>query len=541
VTPIFLYSNSVFDEKWKNILHLDLKNFGKYNPYFYLSYPDVNSKNELKEDLKQIRLLNKSFICSFPYRYIFLKKYFKLPDFNLKKCKNLQNFLNSFRDEKKIGIVFSSEYSSSPQSSFGHVMLIFINNKSFLNSDVVHFAAKTKKEGFFKYSYDGLVGNFDAFYIREKLFKKVYLYNVLQQRTMFIYYLNFSENEINKLLLHLYELQKYKAKYYFISYNCSSATLDLLRIIDSKVKYKNLILPIDSVRLVKKHILKIDKLIPLNKQIILLVDKMSPKEKSIFKKKIMGMYHGDLKKLSNIIKETLNKYYEYSFRKYHYVFGDYNEVKKLHYKEVKINTNKVLNPLNKVQPSEIKILISKQYTEFDYRLFNIDKYDYQNNLTDEKTYRVFDINVIYDKKFIFNKLDFYKTESLAKIYYPYVVPLSWRVYMGLNRENKFNSLLFNYELGAGQSYQSKILFNYFVSLGFNLGKYSNIYLKPEINIIFYYKNMKFYGNFYKKLGSNYYKNNIGITYKTNNYDAVLVQYQKDKFDDKIKLGFYHTF
>jgi len=540
---VLLLNAHSFTDEWKNILHLNLKNFGDENFYFYLSYPNVTAENELREDLKQIKKLNKNFICNFPYRYKFLSKYYKLPKFDLKHCKQLQNFLDSFKDEYKLGIVFSSEYSSSPQSSFGHTMLIFINRKSFLNSDVIHFAAKTKKEGFFKYSYDGLVGNFDAFYIREKLFKKVYLYNVLQQRTMFVYYLDFSEKDINNLLLHIYELQKFKAKYYFINYNCASAVLDLLRIEDKNIpQLKSLILPIDSVKLSKKHIIKIKKLIPLNKQIILLVNKMSPMERKIFKQKIMGKYKGDLETLPNIVKYTLNKYYEYSFRRYHFVFGDYDEVKNLHYKELKIDTNKIINPLKKVQPMELKFFASKQYLEFNIRPFNIDKFDYQNNLTDEKTYKIFNVSVIYgDKNLYLNKLDFFETESLSKIYYPYIVPKSWKVYMGLNRNNQYKSLLLNYELGIGQSYQMSILLNYFFSLGFNLDKYNDVYLKPEINLIYYYKNFKYYFNTYKKIGDNYYKILFGCTYKYNNYDALMLQYQKDKFNNRIKVGFYLSF
>jgi len=533
-----------FDEEWRTVLHLNNKNFGKYNSSFYISYPFVNAKNELNQDLELIKEKNKNFICNFPYRYIFLKKYYNLPSFDLDKCKKLQTFIKSFKDEKKLGLVFSSEYSSSTESSFGHVMLILINNKSFINSDVIHFAAKAKKEGFFKYSYDGLAGNFDAFYIREKLFKKIYLYNILQQRTMFIYYLNTNNIQFNNFLLHLYELKKFKAKYYFRDFNCASATLDLLKIIYPSINYNKLVVfPINDIEKIKNKTSNIKILIPLNKQIILLLNKMNKQDKLLLNQVINNKYKGSLDILPNIVKETLNKLYEYKFRKYHYIYGNYEQIKKLKFQTIMLDKNKIVKPLDKPLPSKIALYMnSNNNLEIDIRPFLISEQDYQKNLTDEKHYEVFTSKLEFKQNQVYlNEFDIFTSKSMAKIYYPYIVPISKKSSMGFNRKNIKNKLTFNCEFGVGQSFQHGILFNYFLLFGFDYGAYNSIYLKPEINVIYYYKNLKFYSiNNIKIFDHNYYSNIEGITYKYNNI-SLSMEYKNTKKDNIYKLGIYYDF
>jgi len=534
-----------FTKEWKTILHLNNKNFGQYNPDFYISYPFVSDKNELIQDLQLIQEKDKNFICNFPYRYKFLKKYYKLPNFDLNSCKQLQKFLVSFKDEKKIGLVFSSEYSSSTESSFGHVMLILINDKSFLNSDVIHFAAKVKKEGFFKYSYDGLMGNFDAFYIREKLFKKIYLYNILQQRTMFIYYLDVKTKQFNDFLLHLYELKKFKAKYYFRNYNCASATLDLLKVIYPSIDYSRLVIfPINDIEKIKNKTSNIKILIPLNKQIILLLNKMNDEEKLLFNQVMNNKYKGNLKNLPNIVKETLNKLYEYKFRRYHYIYGNYEQVKKLKFKSIVLDTKQIIKPLDKPLPTEVSLYENSHHNiEIYFRPFLISEIDYQKNLTDEKQYEVFTSKLEIKRNNIYlNEFNIFTSKAMAKIYYPYITPISKISSMSFNRENIENKLTFNYEFGIGQSFQSSFLFNYFIIFGFDYGKYDSIYIKPEINIIYYYKNFKFYSiSSIKIFDHNYYSNIEGVTYKYNNNFGVSIEYQNNKKDTNYKIGIYYNF
>jgi hypothetical protein len=511
-----------FVTQWKYILHLNNKNFAKFNKNFYLSYPYVNFYNEFILNLNEIKNNNKNFICNFPYRYLFLKKYYKLPNYNLGKCKKLQNFIKNF-SKQKLGIVFSAEYSSSPQSSFGHVMLIFKNKNSLLNSDVIHFAAKANhKDGFLKYSYNGLSGNYPAFYIREKFFKKHYLYNIIQQRTMYIYWLNFNKNDIKNLIYHIYELRKFKAKYYFLKVNCSSALIDLIKIIDPDphINSNNKILPflpIDSIKLLKNKIVRTQVLYPLEIQIILLEKKLSNKERNIFYNIVtLQKVDYNLKDRSDTFKELLYKYYRYKFTKYHFVYPNYNIIEKLNFKSTKINYSNInKDPLHKTQPSEINLkYMNHNKFILSFRPFLIDIKDNQKNILNRKIYKIFTPEFLVNNSNIkLNKLDIYNIKSLNVNYTPYLKPFSWGINIDLNRENKRNILCFNTEINYGYTYNiiGNTVFSFLGGIGIDTRKsYNNFYLKPEIYLLKNFNKSSFTVHMYYKTFENY--KNLDISY-----------------------------
>lgn len=520
----FSYFNKDFISQWKNILHLETKNFGEINKYFYLSYPYVNYYNELILDLNEIRKRNKKFICNFPYRYLFLKKYFNLSDFDLKQCNQLQKFVQNFSKEK-LGIVFSAEYSSSPQSSFGHVMLIFEDKNSLLNSDVVHFAAKPdSKDGFFKYSYKGLTGGYPAFYIREKFFRKHYLYNIIQQRTMFIYWLNYDKNDIKNLIYHIYELRKFQAKYYFLTVNCSSALIDLIKVIDHKINDRKIypFLPIYSVFYLKHRIVSEQILYPLEVQIVLLEHKLSENEKKIFYNILtLKNINYDIKNRSNTFKELLYKYYLYKFTKYHFVYPNYNKVEQLSFKLNDVNySNVTLDPLHKPLPSKISFqyLNDNEYL-ISFRPFLIDLQDKQKNILDRKIYEIFTPEFLIKKDNVkLNKFYIYHLKSFNINYSPYLKPFSWGISLNLNRENKKKLLCFNTEINYGYTYNIKnIIFSFLGGIGIDLNKnYNHIYIKPEIYLLKNFYNSSITIHLYYKTFENYKKINIAYNYYINN-------------------------
>ena len=513
--------------QWSNVLHLENKNFGNINKYFYLSYPYVNAYNELILDLNEIKNHNKKFICNFPYRYLFLKKFYKLPEYNLSNCKQLQNFVNGFSKEK-IGIVFSAEYASSPQSSFGHVMLIFKDKHSLLNSDVVHFAAKPNMhDGFFKYSYNGLTGKYPAFYIREKFFKKHYLYNIIQQRTMYIYWLDFNKTDIKNLIYHIYELRKFQARYYFTTVNCSSALIDLIKVIDNNIPFQDNkivpFLPIESVKLLKNRVKKLQILYPLEIQIVLLEKKLSNKERKVFFDIVtLKKTDYDVSKFSDTFKELLYKYYRYKFTKYHFVYPNYNKVEKLSFKSVPIDYSHIgKDPLHSTQPSEINL----KYMEnnkfiITFRPFLIDIKDNQHSILSRKVYKIFTPEILIKNSNIqLYKFYLFDVKSLNINYNPYLKPFSWGLSLNLNRENKKRLLCFNTEINYGYTYNIyDTVFSILGGTGIDLGKsYNKIYLKPEMYIIKNFKNSSFILQAYYKTFENYKKIDFSYNFYIKNF------------------------
>ena len=188
---------------WQKLIHNQNNENQIVSKEFYLS---SNKNATQKEEFEATKKLFKSSngleaACAFPARYEFIKSNFSdIPIYNLQSCKELNRYLDSFPKDK-LSIVFTSEYTNNPSSAFGHIMLLFSKDNTPLEvGDVVHFAAKTStNDGFLKYSYKGMTGQYNGYFIREPFFKKIYEYNTLEQRYMYIYTLDLTKDEIKML------------------------------------------------------------------------------------------------------------------------------------------------------------------------------------------------------------------------------------------------------------------------------------------------------------------------------------------------------
>ncbi|MDD3056389.1 MAG: DUF4105 domain-containing protein [Aliarcobacter sp.] len=264
------------------------------------------------------------------------------------------------------------------------MMLLFSNENEPLEiGDVVHFAAKTSTDdNFLKYSYKGMTGQYNGYFIREPFFKKIYEYNTLEQRYMYIYTLDFTKEEIRTILYHLYELRKATFKYYFLDGNCASQTTDLLNIINIKNYKKSFYyLPIQTVSDIKDRIKNKDRFIPLLNKLNLLIQKMTPEEKKLFNELIEIQKEID-KNTPNIVKEAMVIYTTFNFRRFHNIHKNYENVMSQNYQKQNIKDD-TPDPLLKTKPSNIGLGYytnkNENYFAIQYRPLFIDLFDIQNN------------------------------------------------------------------------------------------------------------------------------------------------------------------
>ena len=478
---IYLYAN-----QWNNLLHYsNNKNQIISNEFFLTDSINPTPKEELNATIEALKGTDGNIIaCNFPARYIYLQQHnYQIPKYNLSQCKDLNIFLDSFNKDK-VSLVFSSEYTNNPSSAFGHTMLLFTsNNKSIHIGDAVHFAAKTNRnDGFFKYSYNGFNGKYKGYFIREPFFKKIYEYNTLEQRYMYIYHLDFSKEQIKFLLYHLFELRKATFKYYFMHGNCATQTTDLLNVISGYNRKNNLYyLPIDTITQYKSHIVSKQKFIPLINKLNLLISQMTSKEKEIFYDVIKTNKNIDAN-YPDIVKEALLYYSTFKFRRFHLWYKNYDNIMQQKFIQQKVNDNSK-DPLQKTQPSTIAMGIyhtnNENYLDFGYRPLFIDLFDIQFNTTQQSTVDTltFDMIVNHDNVYL-QRFDLVNIKSYAtqnKFY----KPLSWSLYSGINRDNTENNLKFNNEFGIGKTnnYFQIIKLNMMLNIGLDN---SDIYIKPSI-------------------------------------------------------------
>ncbi len=540
-TTVTLYGTNYNMNKWNKILHYNNK-FKVINSEFYLS--KENNRTSIQELKQTILLLNssrsKEIACNFPLRYKFLlDEGLDVPYHDLATCTELNNFIDEFQKEN-ISLVFTSEFINSPSSAFGHIMLILHDNNSSLNiADTIHFAGKTSiEDGFFKYAYKGLAGKYNGYFIREPFFKKIYQYNIIEQRFMYIYKLDYTKQNILNIIYHLYELRKATFKYSFLSTNCSSEIINLLDVadLDKNIRTNSLFyLPIDAVKDLEIRIKGKDKFIPLLNKLDYLISTMTKKELDIFNN-IIKTNKIPEHNYSNIINESLVYYSVFNFRKFHRSYKNYNDIMQLKYSKSSINIDEV-NPLNKTQPSNIAVGYYNNNVAnglvFEYRPLLIDKYDIQLNKLQESEITLFKLRLIeFNNNLYIDKVDLLNMNSypVQKNFY---MPSSWNIYLGYNKYNVENNLRINASLGLGLTHN---IYNSFNSLTVSMGLDNNqIYIQPKYSFIKHISSTVKAGfeTYCKQYNhsKDYINNSIFLSIKNNKY-----LYNLEYIKDNSKIG-----
>ncbi len=177
-------------------------------------------------------------ICLFPARLKFLKKelpeardyWSQLPDVN---CVFQKIYLEAL-SVQSVSYVFSSYYSDSPGSAFGHTFFRMnrkenggLNKQELLDYGVGYAANVTTSNGFL-YAVLGLVGGFKGSWSNVPYYYKVREYNDFESRDLWSYDLNLTPDEVEMLTLHLWEVGSHYYTYYFFTQNCAFHMLTLL-------------------------------------------------------------------------------------------------------------------------------------------------------------------------------------------------------------------------------------------------------------------------------------------------------------------------
>lgn len=143
------------------------------------------------------------------------------------------NELNKWKKEiqaDKITLIFPSAYLGSASSMFGHLFLRFdsISNEDKLLSKTVNYAALNSRDNTTNQFYGGLFTGLPAVFSIKPYYLKLREYAFMENRDMWEFELAFNKNEVNFLILHLWELRNNAFDYYFIDENCAYRMLAFL-------------------------------------------------------------------------------------------------------------------------------------------------------------------------------------------------------------------------------------------------------------------------------------------------------------------------
>lgn len=264
-TQIEQLSNST---QWHRLLHF--KNGESEiddEKFFFAKDGKTNPKAELKASIEKL-IADKSddensTLCHYPSRSHWILEH--IPELKEKihqpKCTALNKELKSL-GAKHVTLILASAHINSPASAFGHTFLRIDDNPNTpLLSYAVNYAAQTREKNGFVYAYQGLFGGYQGRYSIEPYYKKLKEYSDLEQRDVWEYTLDLNQEEIDRLVRHVFEIRHFYANYFFVSENCSYNLLWLLEVakedVDLTSQFNHKAIPIDTLRaILSEHLIK---------------------------------------------------------------------------------------------------------------------------------------------------------------------------------------------------------------------------------------------------------------------------------------------
>jgi len=420
---------------WLKLLHYKNNKSQIDDSSFFLS-PNgkTSAKDELLATLKAIKRDNPNDVnstqCLFPARTRWLKE--KLSNLSIKECKNLKPKLKEL-NFKQLYIVYTTSYMNSPASAFGHSFLRFDSNHSTpLLSYGLNYSAKIDTRNLLSYAYKGLFGGFEGRYIVAPYYEIVNRYSNIESRDMWEYRLKFSPKEIEKITLHMIEMQRYYSNYYFNSENCAYNLLwfiDLARDeLDLTNQFNYIVTPLDTIKalksrnLLEKPTLRASKLTKI-KNLYSSIPYKSIANRFLKDKNISTIKNLPIDIQRDIIDISILQENNQTLLKYRSKLG-ISKDKKI------IKTD----PTHTNLASRLNISISdKSQLIYGFRASYHDIYDIDYDFNFGEYISFFDIQMIDDR---LKSIDFIKINSLAIIDDLYH-PISWGLDIGYKDEKAY--------------------------------------------------------------------------------------------------------
>ncbi|WP_305733468.1 Lnb N-terminal periplasmic domain-containing protein [Trichlorobacter ammonificans] len=196
--------------------------------------------------------------CRFPARFAWLSSRLAIDPARLPAhtCSERDEALGTV-EAKSAVLVFPVGHINSPASMFGHTLIrIDGRSRSHLISHAVNYAAETTDTNGFLYAWKGLTGRYRGYYSLLPYYTKVKEYNDLEHRDMWEYRLKLSEEEVARMVTHIWELHRIGSSYYFLDENCSYNLLFLIEAARPELRLTEktglFVLPTDTIRITQE-------------------------------------------------------------------------------------------------------------------------------------------------------------------------------------------------------------------------------------------------------------------------------------------------
>lgn len=219
---------------------------GKTNPKAEM----IASVRAFQDETKEVGIRHPQ--CAFPARFKYLKKTFGLNPKPV-ECKDYQSWRENLPFHS-VTMIFASYYANNPASVFGHTfMRINSSDKKSISDYGVDFSAMTDTDSGVEFALRGIFGGYIGQFSLKPYYIKMNEYIENENRDLWEYDLNLTTEQIDRLLDHIWELQRNTFfDYYFFRENCSYQLLTLLEVANPDWRLSDEFdletIPVDSVK-----------------------------------------------------------------------------------------------------------------------------------------------------------------------------------------------------------------------------------------------------------------------------------------------------
>ncbi len=232
-------------------------------PAFFLAEDGrKNPRAELEATLRAVFAHGDDAACRFPARRAVLMKALQLDPAHwpVPSCPKLEEYVSRVA-ARSVTLSFSTYYLGNPSSVFGHTFLRLNRDTQLADGRQkelldwgVNFGGAVNTQNPVLYALRGLTGGYKGEFLSLPYFYKVREYNDFESRDLWEYRLALQPEEVELLVLHLWELGHTWFDYFYIDENCSWHLLTALEAaaprLDLVKGLRAAVLPSDAIRVV---------------------------------------------------------------------------------------------------------------------------------------------------------------------------------------------------------------------------------------------------------------------------------------------------
>ncbi|VVM51120.1 DUF4105 domain-containing protein [Pseudomonas fluorescens] len=199
--------------------------------------------------------------CVYPARTRWLKAQLDLNDLPALDCSEFKQWFKDVAPHSAV-MIFPAAYLNSPSSMFGHTLLRIDQadvqrDQTALLSYAINFGAYIEgSDNSILYAWKGLMGGYPGLFALVPYQEKLSEYRSLENRDLWEYRLNLTQQETERMVEHVWELKQIQFDYFFFDENCSYRLLELLQVARPSLRlteqFPLTAIPTDTVKAVKE-------------------------------------------------------------------------------------------------------------------------------------------------------------------------------------------------------------------------------------------------------------------------------------------------